>query len=79
MSRDKYPERAKYFGFKKSDRVRYSKFKTKCPNCGKVCIEDFLADREEKIKRAPLVNCHRCGHDTRENAEQFLIWRRAAE
>ena len=55
----KYPERTKYFAFKKSDRVRYFKFKTKCPNCGKVCVEDFLADKGERIKRAPLINYHR--------------------
>jgi len=72
----KYPDRSKYFRFKKSDRVRYFKFKTRCPRCGKVCIEDFLADKAEKIRRAPLVNCHRCAYDTRDDPEPFLLWRR---
>ena len=71
----KYPERNKYFGFKKSDRVRYFKFKTKCPNCGKVCAEDFLADKDERIKRASLINCHRCGHDSKSS----LIWTKVAQ
>lgn len=68
----KYPERTKYFNFRKSDRIRYFQFKTKCPNCGKVCVEDFLAERGEMIKRAALLSCHRCGHDSKE----LLIWRR---
>jgi len=72
----KYPNRAKYFNFKKTDRVRYFKFKTKCPNCGKVCVEDFLADIDEKLKRSPLIDCHRCGHDISHDAEPFLIWKR---
>ena len=72
----KYPDRSKYFSFKKSDRVRCFKFKTRCPRCGKVCVEDFLADKAEKIRRASLVNCHRCGHDTRDDPEPFLIWRK---
>ena len=71
----KYPERTKYFGFKKSDRVRYFKFKTKCPNCGKVCTEDFLADKVERIKRSLLLNCHRCGHES----ESSLIWRKVVQ
>jgi len=73
--RSKYPERARYFGFRKSDRIRYFKFKTRCPNCGKVCVEDFLAERVEKMKRAALLNCHRCGHAS----EDVLIWRRVVE
>lgn len=70
-----YPDRSKYFNFKKSDRVRYFKFKTRCPRCGKVCVEDFLADKGEKTKRAPLINCHRCGHDS----ESFLMWKRVVQ
>ena len=72
----KYPNRSKYFNFRKTERVGYFKFKTKCPNCGKVCVEDFLAEIDEKIKRSPLINCHRCGHDTNDDAEPFLIWKR---
>jgi len=75
-TKQKYPERNKYFSFKKSNRVRYFKFKTRCPRCSKVCVEDFLADKDEKIKRAPLTNCQRCGHDTRDDPKPFLIWRR---
>ena len=78
-SKKQYPERSKYFDFKKSDRLRYFKFKTRCPRCGKVCVEDFLADIHEKIKRAPLINCHRCGHDTQDDKESFLIWRRVVQ
>jgi transcription elongation factor Elf1 len=71
----KYPNRSKYFNFRKTDRVRYFKFKAKCPNCGKVCVEDFLVDRDTKIMRATLV-CHRCGPDIGNDAESFLIWKR---
>jgi len=74
--KQQYQDRQKYFSFKKSDRVRYFKFRTRCPKCGKVCVEDFLADISEKIKRASLINCHRCGHDTRNDPEPFLIWKR---
>jgi transcription elongation factor Elf1 len=76
--REQYPDRSKYFNFKKSDRVRYFKFKTRCPRCSKVCIEDFLSDKDEKTKRATL-NCHRCGHDTRDDSEPFLIWKRVVQ
>ena len=72
----KYLNRSKHFNFRKTDRVRYFKFKTKCPNCGKVCVEDFLADIDEKLKRSPLINCHRCGHDTSDDEESFLVWKR---
>lgn len=75
-TKEEYPDRNRYFSFKKSDRVRYFKFKTRCPNCGKVCIEDFLADKDERIKRAPLINCHRCGYNTTEKSEPPLIWKR---
>lgn len=71
----KYPERTKYFAFKKSDKVRYFKFKTKCPNCGKVCVEDFLADKVERIKMSPLINCHRCGRESKSS----LIWRKVVQ
>jgi predicted RNA-binding Zn-ribbon protein involved in translation (DUF1610 family) len=70
----KYPERKKYFGFKKSDNIRYFKFKTTCPNCGKVCVEDILAEQQERMRRQTL-SCHRCGHESKD----VLIWTRIAE
>jgi transcription elongation factor Elf1 len=71
----KYPNRSKYLYFKKSDRVRYLKFKATCPNCGKVCVEDILTEIGEKLRRQALV-CHRCGHDTSNDHEPLLIWKR---
>jgi len=70
-----YPNRSKYFNFKKSDRIGYFKFKATCPNCGKICVEDILADGDEKLKRQSLV-CYRCGHDTSNDPEPFLVWKR---
>jgi transcription elongation factor Elf1 len=74
----KSPNKSKYFNFKKSDKVRYFKFKAICPNCGKVCVEDILAEIGEKFRRQALV-CHRCGHDTSNNSEPLLIWKRAID
>jgi predicted RNA-binding Zn-ribbon protein involved in translation (DUF1610 family) len=71
----KYPNRSKYFNFKKSEGIRYFKFKTTCPSCGKVCVEDILAERCEKLRRQSLV-CHRCGHDTSNDPEPLLVWKR---
>jgi ribosomal protein S27AE len=76
MSKEKkYPNRSKYFNFKKSDGVGYFKFKATCPNCGKVCVEDILAERVERLKLRSLV-CHRCGHDTCDDPERLIIWKR---
>ena len=65
-----YPERSRYFGFKGN--IKYYPYKTRCPNCGKVCIEDFWAAKREPTKNSPLINCHRCGHDTRNNPHPHL-------
>ena len=40
-----------------------------------VFVEDFLVDGDTKIMSATLV-CHRCGYDTSNAAESFLIWKR---
>jgi transcription elongation factor Elf1 len=78
-NKKKYPERSLYFNFKKTDKIRYFPFKTRCPNCGKVCVEDFLAESVEKIKNGPLLFCHRCGHDSRDVGFPILLWKRVPQ
>ncbi len=69
-----YPERSRFFGIKGD--IKYYPYKTKCPNCGKVCVEDFLAQSREPIKNSPLINCHRCGHNTRKDPNPMVLWKR---
>lgn len=70
----KYPERKKYFGHRGN--IRYFPFKTNCPNCGKVCIEDFWAESRQPTTIQALHNCHRCDYDSRKDPQPRLLWRR---
>ncbi len=75
-NKKKYPERSLYFNFKKTDRIRYAPFKTNCPNCGKVNVEDFLAENFEPMKIRHILHCHRCGHNSQEDGFFILQWKR---